>query len=305
MKLLYTGAPNFDQQQKNPIKSIGGYISSTPIDNGGLNNLFGSISQSSLFERSTEYRALALYNDSDEEKLVRIFYKNLSTQPLTTIKMGLQAVGQDSCQGKYLTKLSSVYNSPSAIIFSDNRENNNGLNITIQPNTYIGLWIERSINAVAAKDYLDCDNMIQRHKSSEEKASFDISIVQQNISQKYFEFNTLYSNIYVWYNNVSQNYTHDPVLIQGKESIKVDVEFGDSLEQLTDKTIAVLQQTLQQRQEITVNKINNNTLNIQMTESGHVILPSPGNSSVNIQNQNTGSSNSTELIEKIDLILQY
>jgi hypothetical protein len=62
MILFYTGADTANAPQINAEKSLGGFVSGSPIPNGKLNNLFSSISKSAVLGNKTEIRMIALQN---------------------------------------------------------------------------------------------------------------------------------------------------------------------------------------------------------------------------------------------------
>lgn len=62
MILLYTGATIPDAAQINSEKSLGGFVSSSPIPNARLGNLFSGISKSVIIGQKKEIRMVALKN---------------------------------------------------------------------------------------------------------------------------------------------------------------------------------------------------------------------------------------------------
>jgi hypothetical protein len=80
MKLLLSGATFFMGEQKSPISSTGGFMSSTPVPNARMNFLFGDISIYGKMVGSKECMAIFLYNDTNENivnlKLEQIIQTN-------------------------------------------------------------------------------------------------------------------------------------------------------------------------------------------------------------------------------------
>lgn len=74
MVLLFSGANHKDSMQREAKKSLGGYISSTPVPNKKLNSLFSEISS---------------YDLSDEGgfEVIAIFLKNDSKEPMINIEI--------------------------------------------------------------------------------------------------------------------------------------------------------------------------------------------------------------------------
>ena len=63
MKLYYSGANSVGDTQVNPIKSLGGNISSTLIPYGNLNDLFNDVSNKTIQESLRETKAFFIKND--------------------------------------------------------------------------------------------------------------------------------------------------------------------------------------------------------------------------------------------------
>lgn len=63
IRLYYTGAKSFLEEQRSPSKSLGGYISSSAIPNALINNLYADISYSNLQEGVQQLRVIALKNE--------------------------------------------------------------------------------------------------------------------------------------------------------------------------------------------------------------------------------------------------
>lgn len=66
VKLFYSGATTLNAEQFTPSKSLGGYISSTPIPNGQVNTVFSDFSYISLEEGKTETKAFFIKNIGDK-----------------------------------------------------------------------------------------------------------------------------------------------------------------------------------------------------------------------------------------------
>lgn len=67
MKLLFSGADNFQSEQKDKNKSLGGNVSLTPIPNGKINALFSQISLYSKKNKSEENLAVFILNDTNSD----------------------------------------------------------------------------------------------------------------------------------------------------------------------------------------------------------------------------------------------
>lgn len=64
MRFYYTNAQQYLAQQKNPARSLGGFLSASVVPNNALENLFGEISIRGRQRGGVEYRCLALKNET-------------------------------------------------------------------------------------------------------------------------------------------------------------------------------------------------------------------------------------------------
>lgn len=62
--LRYTNAPAFNEEQLEPSRSIGGWISRTPVPNGGANSIFQTVGLNSLCIKQKTTIALALFDET-------------------------------------------------------------------------------------------------------------------------------------------------------------------------------------------------------------------------------------------------
>ena len=62
MILLYSGANSSDTDQMNPSQSLGGFVSSTTISNGLINNIFSTVSKSVVVGNKRETYLVVLKN---------------------------------------------------------------------------------------------------------------------------------------------------------------------------------------------------------------------------------------------------
>lgn len=77
MKLVFSGAQSKMGQQNDRNKSLGGFMSLTPIPNARLNALFSSISMYAQKNQTTETIAIFLYNESPTLTITDLLISNL------------------------------------------------------------------------------------------------------------------------------------------------------------------------------------------------------------------------------------
>lgn len=88
MKLFYSGAQSLDSEQQNPIKSLGGFRSSTMIPNGDLNSLFDDVSLNSIEERLKEVKVCYLKNTKTTSLSEITLFTEQSTDSPFSLRIG-------------------------------------------------------------------------------------------------------------------------------------------------------------------------------------------------------------------------
>lgn len=300
MKLYYTGATDFEQPQSNPLLSLGGYISSSPVQNASISNLFGSISQKALKNGSREIRAVVLKNELAQPQNVQLYYDNVSKEPVSSLMMALVSPAQDDCGGLYIEKVDRIYNRPVSGLFIDNRGESNALTFTIQPSQFIAVWIERIVNRFQGNQLLSCDNMILQFDSESNPAQVVATFNDNQVIGSYWTFDTVDSKVYVWYDDQNEP---TPVVLQDREGIRVPIDIQDTAIQIATKTLNALNSTIGARAEVVVSQ-SGVTLTIDYTQPGKVNQPTSDTQSVSVS-MSQGSSSDQEVVEQIQLILQY
>jgi hypothetical protein len=122
LQLLYTGASSFLAEQSDSSRSLGGAISSSPIGNDVLRNVFGDISQLTKITNRPEFRAIAINNVGGTAATAVKLIINPSDQDsdsrdddssaVCTYLVGYAVPTQDSC-GDYSSELlPSMYSKP-------------------------------------------------------------------------------------------------------------------------------------------------------------------------------------------------
>jgi hypothetical protein len=299
MKFYYTGAANFLQSQENPLNSLGGFVSNSPLPNGGLAKLFGSISQKSMSEGSVEYRAIVLRNETGSTQTVNLHYDNISNQPISSLKMALVSLATDDCGGQYMETISSGFSKPVIGTFTDNRSQSNALTFAIPQNGYIGVWVQRSVSQFQGSQLLSCESLIANFDTVSKQQSFSIELQDADVQGKYFTFGTSESSIFVWYDDG----TSTTPTIPSREGIKVSIIPGELLLDVVTKTFDTLKSILEPRGEVTITK-DGNTIEITQTRAGSVEIPNTATAPVVIITT-SGSASTQETIEELEISIDY
>lgn len=98
MILLYSGAARAGENQTLPTKSLGGYVSSSPIGNASLNNLFGSIAVADLLN-DIDCKCIYIYNETTSDMIdIEFFYIYQSNNQATVqISAVTPSIDQNGC----------------------------------------------------------------------------------------------------------------------------------------------------------------------------------------------------------------
>lgn len=223
MRLYYTGSTEPLGKQSNPLLSLGGYISSTPLENVSDGNLFPSLSQNELTTKSIQTRMLVLKNETGGTQVVNLYYENLNDS-IAYYKMALVAPAIDSCNNKYFEKIDNLNSVPVSASFTDNRAGN-ALTFSMAADLYIGVWIQRVTLPNKGKALLTCDSLnsffigVNDVPSDEENVA--VWSIPSLISNSYFTFGGVAIIIHDGAGN--------PITINGYESMVVKYMVGDSI----------------------------------------------------------------------------
>lgn len=151
MILFYTGAIKTGQVQKNPALSLGGYISSSVIPNGIIDNLFPDISLSDLKNNQDQIKVIALQNVTGAD--LNDFTIYFSSDPASFCKIQLGVVAPmfgGDCNCSYFESLDNQYALPYYATFADYDVNSwwsysANFSTPFVNGAYLGLFLKRSL----------------------------------------------------------------------------------------------------------------------------------------------------------------
>lgn len=158
MILFYTGAFSNEAPQVSADKSLGGYVSSSLIPNGRLNNIFSQISKSTVINKKQEIRMIALKNTTGSSITNAKIYTNIADG---SVKLKVAAVAPAIVNGVPVFESIQDSNSLPYQASLDLHEGEvNAINTgIILPNAIIGIWILREIDATKYPDLLPTGNL--------------------------------------------------------------------------------------------------------------------------------------------------
>jgi hypothetical protein len=163
LQIYYTGSDAAGTTQGESNKSLGGYISSTPIPNNYIGNLFPTISQLSQQEKREEIRVIAIQNDSGADFTSYDVYVQLvdSDNVAAEWEMGFQTPVLDDCGDLVVEAVPNANASPVNVTMQEIVGGNNKLILpNVADQSYVALYIKRTTLAVVVDEEADialCD----------------------------------------------------------------------------------------------------------------------------------------------------
>lgn len=145
MQLYYTGATVPNQQQPSPELSLGGFVSSSPIGNADVNNLFPTITRTAILNSKKTIRMLALRNITGRAITeLKIWTKS---EKYSNVKMAVVSAALDEKQNPVFEKVANSTSIPfQATLDSCEGEENAIVVGDMEANETIGLWIQRELD---------------------------------------------------------------------------------------------------------------------------------------------------------------
>lgn len=181
MRVLYTGVANPSTVQSDPLQSLGGFVSSNTIPNGGVNAIFPPISRNHLKKGLSDVRLIVLKNETEtpvtslkvySERGTYSSYKLAAVLPAHNAKLNADEFEKidDGHTLPYQAVLETCEGLGQAITIS-----------SLAAGASVGIWIERIVDTSAFSELdgkpsstpLTSDQIIELLKQEEESVSFD------------------------------------------------------------------------------------------------------------------------------------
>ena len=150
MILYYTCIQGTAISQPKPEFSLGGYMSSSPVPNGILGNLFSELSLLTLDKLQDEFIGLILYNEqttpsNDVELYFNYPAPDLNGNPTNIYKYYIASV-QLNTTGQPMENILNRNAQPFNATFYDAAGQSEAVNLGVIPSqTGLALWIKRSV----------------------------------------------------------------------------------------------------------------------------------------------------------------
>lgn len=144
MQLFYSN-PLINNEPSDPQKSLGGYVSSSVVPNGRLNNLFATIDKSSIANNDSETKLIVLKNTmAAAANSIRIWTQK---GELFNFKIGAILPAIDDCQRSVFETIQQSSDIPYQSVLIEKEGESNALNVgSLDPQGCIGIWIMRTLD---------------------------------------------------------------------------------------------------------------------------------------------------------------
>jgi len=150
MELFYTDATIYNTKQSDPSKSLGGYLSSSKIPSGSLENMFSSISQLTVNNDTYEIIGIILKNTSGVIKNNVKIWVELPIDSVVNIEAAIVELTQDN-NGYFMENIPNRNSLPYEATFYDIETETNALDLGNMNNgAMFGIWLKRQLNPSTA-----------------------------------------------------------------------------------------------------------------------------------------------------------
>lgn len=165
LKLYYTGCKTYNTPQINKNMSLGGFPSSTPIQNSVLGNLFSSISSYSKENEVKETIGLILKNTGTTDINNILFWFDVPEGSGAIYQVAAVSLAQNSKGEYYMEDISNSYSLPYQAEFYDSNNEEESVSLgELKAGEMIGLWIKREVMSLIKTDselWEDYKNSVQ------------------------------------------------------------------------------------------------------------------------------------------------
>ena len=161
LKFYYTVASAYDAQQDNPVNSVGGYKSSTPISNDLLDSVFDELSLKGMFDGQPQYKAIVIVNEGTEAITNLQLWFSTPENQVTYCNFTVAAtqMSQDAEGNPIMERTENMYAKPYYSTFFPATEEDKVSLGDLQPGESLGLWLCRTPNKEVIKE--DYDNVAE------------------------------------------------------------------------------------------------------------------------------------------------
>lgn len=168
MKLYYTGAKESGDAQPDPQKSLGGFVSSSFVNNGELGNLFSEISQYTIEKKLREIVGLVLVNESGSTKTGITLWFEYPSGAYAKMKVAIVQLTENIDGDSILEKVANRRSLPYYATFYEANGEDNALSLPdMLADAKLGIWLVREIDTDAVNALTTDETLLARFAAGE------------------------------------------------------------------------------------------------------------------------------------------
>lgn len=175
--IYYTTNTKFGAPQNLSFNSLGGFMSSSRVPNGAVNNIFSSLSLEELKKDSFRISGLIFKNETQSPiSNLKFFFDKIHSSPFFKYKIGFSSVTISANKEKSIELLSNRQSLPYSVSeFIEATELDPAeLQYTIPIDGYLGVWLKRDFDKSLYDTYCSDEALEARFKNGESEKNEEI-----------------------------------------------------------------------------------------------------------------------------------
>jgi len=177
IKLYYTGGKSYLESQPKKEYSLGGYVSSIPIPNALVNNLFGDISLLTESRGGFDIIGIVIKNEAVSMLSNVYIYFDYPDGCFSKLEFAAVELMEDGDGGYYMEEIASGKALPYyATFYEADGVVNKKLLGNILAGKYVGLWIKRALETDVIDEQRSLD-YLEEHYGETLSTEDEISII--------------------------------------------------------------------------------------------------------------------------------
>jgi len=167
MKLYYTGGKVFLDEQTKPYLSLGNFVSSSPVPNGFLDNMFGDISELGISRNLFEVIGIVLKNELVGAVEDIYLWFDYPENVWTKLEIAAVQISGDATVGYSIEKIINLHALPINAVFYEADGEGNKVNLgNLAAGVYLGLWFKRTLLIDKIEEDTDTDKLYENFENS-------------------------------------------------------------------------------------------------------------------------------------------
>lgn len=162
--LYYTNSLKPLEEQNQPSRSVGGFISTSPVGNDLFGAVFSEISKLDEEELTPETVCLAFKNEQDVPIYNIKFTFYLDDNAISNLSVGFEAASVDDCSNKFFESIPNTRSKPIQTTLSAVTDGITFEVAELASGDYLGVWLRREIDSGAVTPK-SCDQLYEDYQN--------------------------------------------------------------------------------------------------------------------------------------------